>query len=311
MFDADATKTKLLTDLEHGLATGHVVYAGGSGNPAGSANLGWDPTAERLAVGLPHASAKGKVHSLAAAGFTTHTDPRGNTATSGNLFEVSTTDGGFGGAFQANSFELTGNFASDPGAKNFNGLFGCAAIASGMSANFSGTIRGMNFSAAHRGAGTLAGANGAQGSVVNSGAGTITAAAGVFAGVNNTGGGTVGAARALWAQTPVNSAGTITDTYGVYVDAQAAGTQTNLPYGVYQAGAADRNHFAGPTTFAAAVRVGVYTVATLPTPGTAGRLAYASNGRKPGEGAGAGTGVPVTDTNGAWYSDYSGTAVTA
>lgn len=42
-----------------------------------------------------------------------------------------------------------------------------------------------------------------------------------------------------------------------------------------------------------------YTVAKLPS-GVEGMIAYATNGRKVGEGAGAGTGVPVYYSNGHW-----------
>jgi hypothetical protein len=45
--------------------------------------------------------------------------------------------------------------------------------------------------------------------------------------------------------------------------------------------------------------LGQYTVAALPT-GTTGDLAYATNGRKVGEGVGAGTGVPVYFSNAQW-----------
>ena len=52
---------------------------------------------------------------------------------------------------------------------------------------------------------------------------------------------------------------------------------------------------------------GSFTVATLPSISPsqplgppAGVIAYASNGRKVGEGAGSGTGVPVYYSNGAW-----------
>lgn len=53
------------------------------------------------------------------------------------------------------------------------------------------------------------------------------------------------------------------------------------------------------------VRVGQFTVATLPTAGLAGRMAYASNGRAYNgggalEGSGAGTGTLVTDNGSAW-----------
>lgn len=55
-----------------------------------------------------------------------------------------------------------------------------------------------------------------------------------------------------------------------------------------------------------------YTVANLPTSAVLGQQAWASNGRKPGEGAGSGTGVPVTwDASGVWFSLYSGAAVTS
>jgi hypothetical protein len=37
----------------------------------------------------------------------------------------------------------------------------------------------------------------------------------------------------------------------------------------------------------------VYTVAALPATAPTGQLAFASNGRKPGEGGGAGTGITV------------------
>ena len=54
------------------------------------------------------------------------------------------------------------------------------------------------------------------------------------------------------------------------------------------------------------------TVAQLPSSGlTEGDFAYAKNGRKPGEGAGAGTGVPVFWSNGAWIAVTSGATVTA
>lgn len=53
-----------------------------------------------------------------------------------------------------------------------------------------------------------------------------------------------------------------------------------------------------------------FTVANLPT-GTAGRLAFASNGRKNGEGAAAGTGVLVFHDGVAWRSCDTGATVAA
>lgn len=56
-----------------------------------------------------------------------------------------------------------------------------------------------------------------------------------------------------------------------------------------------------------------YTVATLPATAAAGQQAWASDGRKPGEGAGTGTGVPVFFNNATatWYSYLSGAQVTS
>ena len=54
------------------------------------------------------------------------------------------------------------------------------------------------------------------------------------------------------------------------------------------------------------------TVAQLPTTTTAaGDWAYALDGRKPGEGGGAGTGVPCFWSSGSWIAVTSGVAVTA
>lgn len=55
-----------------------------------------------------------------------------------------------------------------------------------------------------------------------------------------------------------------------------------------------------------------YAVAALPATGAAGQFAWASNGRKPGEGAGSGTGVPVfwNPSTAQWFSYLSGAVVT-
>lgn len=54
----------------------------------------------------------------------------------------------------------------------------------------------------------------------------------------------------------------------------------------------------------------VYTVANLPT-GYEGRLAFASDGRKVGEGAGVGTGVPVYFSNTMWRTFPADAVVTS
>jgi hypothetical protein len=57
--------------------------------------------------------------------------------------------------------------------------------------------------------------------------------------------------------------------------------------------------------------VSTYTVANLPTDVQANQIAYASNGRKAGEGAGAGTGVLVFRDTTAWRACDTGATVAA
>lgn len=54
-----------------------------------------------------------------------------------------------------------------------------------------------------------------------------------------------------------------------------------------------------------------YTVVSLPATAASGQYAFATNGRKPGEGPGAGTGIPVffDSATGTWFT-YSGVVVT-
>lgn len=54
-----------------------------------------------------------------------------------------------------------------------------------------------------------------------------------------------------------------------------------------------------------------YTVATLPSSPADGQLVFASNGRKAGEGGGAGTGVAVFSDGGSWYADLYNSVVVA
>lgn len=57
---------------------------------------------------------------------------------------------------------------------------------------------------------------------------------------------------------------------------------------------------AGVIQVSDSIRIGRFTVATLPIAGFSGRIAFATNGRKNGEGAGAGTGVQCYDDGTAW-----------
>lgn len=66
----------------------------------------------------------------------------------------------------------------------------------------------------------------------------------------------------------------------------------------------------GPNA-AVALYCAVTSVALLPMSANEGDWAYAMNGRKTGQAAGSGTGVPVWWSNGAWIAVDSGAAVTA
>lgn len=61
------------------------------------------------------------------------------------------------------------------------------------------------------------------------------------------------------------------------------------------------------------MRLDNYTVATLPTNDATnpGRVAYATDGRKSGEGLGLGTGTPVWDDGTNWLTFYDNSAVQA
>jgi hypothetical protein len=68
-------------------------------------------------------------------------------------------------------------------------------------------------------------------------------------------------------------------------------------------------------TLGESIGIVLYTAVTgaalLPAGAAEGDWAYAVDGRKPGEGAGSGTGVPCFWSNGAWVSACSGAAVAA
>lgn len=75
-------------------------------------------------------------------------------------------------------------------------------------------------------------------------------------------------------------------------------------------GALSVDYSATRTKYSQPIELQSYTVATLPTVGAA-RVAYASNGRKAGEGSGAGTGVQVFCDATAWRAVDTGATVAA
>jgi len=90
------------------------------------------------------------------------------------------------------------------------------------------------------------------------------------------------------------------------------GTGTGYAYLLVQK--SDNTHYKHRLDKMIASQVGVYTVAALPALPTSGLfIAFASNGRKAGEGAGAGTGVLVYahSVDGIWRNFHDKAAVAA
>jgi hypothetical protein len=109
------------------------------------------------------------------------------------------------------------------------GLFLQTGTPDGSSGSSSNPTAGR-FSVILAGNGTTSIAQAASASVQSSGVNAITTAYGYrLTGITNTGG------------------GTITNTYGVYIDDITSGTQTNTPFSFYAADAGALNYFAGKT----------------------------------------------------------------
>jgi hypothetical protein len=79
----------------------------------------------------------------------------------------------------------------------------------------------------------------------NTGSGSVNSMGGIETVLTNSGGGTVTAGYGLIINTPNNTSGTLANTYGLYIADQSSGTQTNTPFALYQAGAGNKNYFAG------------------------------------------------------------------
>lgn len=101
-----------------------------------------------------------------------------------------------------------------------------------------------------------------------------------------------------------DSAGT--RNYGVYITGNGGATAINF---ATLSDSPAPSAFSGKLT-AALLNPGSYTVATLPA-GSAGDVAYASNGRKAGEGAGSGTGVLVFKDASNWIAVDTGATAAA
>lgn len=141
----------------------------------------------------------------------------------------------------------------------------------------------------------------------------------LLATVTHGGTGTVTGADCLQTQVlTTNSSGTITSGRGLHVlsASKAGGTTITNLYGIHiEDQSAGTNNWAlktglGLVELGDLLKVKTYTVAGLPA-GSAQCVAYASDGRKNGEGVGAGTGVLVFKDGTAWRAVDTGATVAA
>ena len=134
---------------------------------------------------------------------------------------------------------------------NYQGAIGIRHAEAGAIANCIGTYVIGKFQGAGRVTGTVAAFN-AIGSIESGAtAGTTTnLKAGNYAIQNNDADTIITYGYGLTIDTPIN-AGTITNTRGIWIGTQTAiaGTQTNIPYGIYQQGTGDYNYFGGHSGF--------------------------------------------------------------
>ena len=97
--------------------------------------------------------------------------------------------------------------------------------------------------------------------------------------------------------------------YMTLIGAGTTGSRSNAIF-LGRANGADTTVAQGPLEAGGAITLKSYTVAGLPMAGL-GKTAFASNGRRAGEAAGAGTGIPVWSDAGNWRTYYDNSVVSA
>ncbi|HEX7259868.1 MAG TPA: hypothetical protein VF272_02975, partial [Candidatus Saccharimonadia bacterium] len=186
-------------------------------------------------VGVGTAAPQATLHVVGGgAPYTTYNGIDGTTATLGGSFlEQTVTDSTFTNPYRGSVNKTTVNFASDPGAKSVLGGYNEVGIPSGnATAMASLTLRANNNVVTHFGTGTLGTAGGLVTAIKNMSTGTITDAIALQGQIQNQSTGTMTRAYGLQVSN-ISNAGTIGDTYGVYIGTVTAGTQTNTPYAFY------------------------------------------------------------------------------
>jgi hypothetical protein len=208
---------------------------------------------------------------------------------------------------------LVSGLEANPSGNNSSAYYSGWILANSKSTNTHniGQIVGTLIEADHFGSGAVTNITGITGSAFNDGAGSATFVTALIFGAQNTGSGPVTNVRGVVVQNGgAAGSGTVTNNYGLQISSPATaavvshnyairiedqtGGGANNPdtWAIFVAAAADKSQLG---TF----RTGQFTVAALPS-GIEGLQAYATNGRKVGEGPGSGTGVPVYFSNGSW-----------
>jgi|GEM_PF-3899206 hypothetical protein len=168
------------------------------------------------------------------------------------------------------AYNFSGSVYAQRNEVDYSGTGSAAALNGGFhSVNFKSnstlnTAIGATSYAYNMAGGTVTNMYGSMIGSTNQGVGSVvTTNTGVSSVASNTNTGLIGTNYAGYFQTGNSNAsgiitnnygvyiknltngGTITNTTGLYIGSQTAGTQTNTPYGIYQAGASDKNYFAG------------------------------------------------------------------
>ena len=131
------------------------------------------------------------------------------------------------------------------------GFNAAAVIGTNDTATYpAGVLSAGNYLSRYDGSGSHPRLRGGAFQATRGGTGNVTELTAIYANSRQESGATSGTVTALnhfFADTPVGVAGmTFTNIYGLYVASMTpvAGTVTNTPYGIYQAGTADQNYFA-------------------------------------------------------------------
>ncbi len=232
--------------------TGSVLFAGAAGVlQQDNANFFWDDTNNRLGIGTAspiaplHVGGSNNFGSVSLFGYSgavnTYINPVYSTDTGTDQVTANTA-----------LLELTNSSQADM--VSFSGQTGVVINSSSadMASTYSQMIGGAFYSGLY-GTGSIYGATGVMGIVMRANSGTVESAqGGYFAFQNANGTGTTSSVIGVNIGQPVSPAGhTITSTFGLYIADQTnigGGTQTNTPYGIYQAGASNLNYFGGTIT---------------------------------------------------------------